>query len=105
MLSALVQAALRSLILALAVWSGLQIFRIKNIVLQRCAWIVVLMGSLLMPFALSFTAQWRGLPLTTLPSPASLDRLQSAFTPVASKPKSTAASSGNPAIATALPSQ
>ena len=105
MLFALVQAALRSIILALVVRVGLQIFRIHNIALQRCAWTAVLIGSLLMPFALPFTAHWHALPVATIPTSASLDRLQSALAPMASKSGSTATSPSNPAIATTMPSQ
>ena len=82
MLFALVQAALRSIILALVIRVGLQIFRIHNIALQRCAWTAVLIGSLLMPFALPFTAHWHALPVATIPTSASLDRLQSALAPI-----------------------
>ncbi|HEX5233972.1 MAG TPA: M56 family metallopeptidase [Silvibacterium sp.] len=89
MLAALIEAALRSLILALVVWAGLSIFRIQNVVSQRCAWTAVLIGSLLMPFVLPFTARWHVLPLAMIPASASLDHLQSALAPAAS----TAASS------------
>ena len=54
MLTALIEAALRSLILAMAVWAGLRIFRIRNVVSERSAWTVVLIGSLLMPLCTAF---------------------------------------------------
>lgn len=97
MLAALIEAALRSLILALVVWTGLSLFRIQNVVSQRCAWTAVLIGSLLMPFALPFTARWHVLPPAMIPASASLDHLQSALAPAAS----TAASS-DPAIVPTL---
>ena len=67
MLVAFIEAVLRSLILALIVWAALRIFRVQNVVSQRYAWIGVLVGSLLMPFALPFTARWQVLPLATIP--------------------------------------
>ncbi len=81
MLDAFIEAVLRSLILALIVWAALRIFRIQNVVSQRCAWIAVLVGSLLMPFALPFTARWQVLPLAIIPTPTSLDRIQSVLAP------------------------
>lgn len=86
MIAGLIEAALRSLFLALVVWAGLRLFRIENVVSQRCAWAAVLVGSLLMPFALSFTARWQVLPLAMIPAPASLDHLRSALAPAASTP-------------------
>jgi beta-lactamase regulating signal transducer with metallopeptidase domain len=86
MLAALIEAALRSLVLALAVWTGLRIFRIQNVIAQRCAWTAVLIGSLLMPVVLPFTTYWHGLSFTTIPGPASLGRLQSALAHPSSTP-------------------
>jgi beta-lactamase regulating signal transducer with metallopeptidase domain/DUF4097 and DUF4098 domain-containing protein YvlB len=81
MLAAFIEAVLRSLILALIVWAALRIFRVQNVVSQRYAWIVVLVGSLLMPFALPFTARWQILPFATISTPTSLHLLQSVFAP------------------------
>jgi beta-lactamase regulating signal transducer with metallopeptidase domain/DUF4097 and DUF4098 domain-containing protein YvlB len=89
MLAAFVEAVLRSLILALVVWAALRIFRVRNVVSQRYAWIAVLVGSLLMPFVLPFTARWQVLPLATIPTPASLD-LQSVLAPTTSRAASAA---------------
>jgi len=86
MLAALIEAALRSLVLALAVSAGLRLFRVHNVIAQRRAWTAVLMGSLLMPFALPFTSHWHVLSLATIPAPASLDRLQSALASASSTP-------------------
>ena len=83
MLAAFFEAVLRSLILALIVWAALRIFHVQNVISQRYAWLVVLVGSLLMPFALPFTARWQILPLTTIPAPTSLDRIQSVLVPTA----------------------
>jgi beta-lactamase regulating signal transducer with metallopeptidase domain/DUF4097 and DUF4098 domain-containing protein YvlB len=85
MLAALIEAVLRSLILALIVWAALRIFRVQNVVSQRYAWIAVLLGSLLMPFALPFTARWQLLPLATIPTPTSLGPLQSVLAPTTPK--------------------
>jgi DUF4097 and DUF4098 domain-containing protein YvlB len=90
--AALIEAVLRSLILALIVWAVLRIFHVQNVVSQRYAWIAVLVGSLLMPFALPFTARWQVLPLATIPTPASLD-LQSVLAPTTSRAGSGADSS------------
>ena len=98
MLTALIEAAVRSLILALAVWLGLRIFRIHNVVSQRSAWTAVLLGSLLMPFALPFTSHWHVLSFATIPAPASLHRLQSVLAPGASTPLFATAPSSDLAI-------
>jgi hypothetical protein len=58
MLALLMEAALRSLLLGLAVWLGLRIFRVRSPHLQMTAWIVVLAASLAMP------ALMRGLTVT-----------------------------------------
>jgi len=81
MLAAFVEAAVRSLILAIVVWAGLQLFRIHNVSSQRSAWMAVLVGSLLMPLALPMMAHWPRLPFATIPAPASLNHLQSALAP------------------------
>jgi hypothetical protein len=49
MLALLMEAALRSLLLGLAVWLGLRIFRVHSPHLQMTAWTVVLVASLAMP--------------------------------------------------------
>jgi hypothetical protein len=58
MLALLMEAALRSLLLGLAVWLGLRIFRVRSPHLQMTAWIVVLAASLAMPVLM------RGLTVT-----------------------------------------
>jgi beta-lactamase regulating signal transducer with metallopeptidase domain len=97
MLAALIESVLRSLIVALIVWAALGIFRVRNVVSQRYAWIAVLVGSLMMPFALPFTARWQVLPLATIPAPASLD-LQSVFAPTTLTAASGADTSTSPMI-------
>jgi hypothetical protein len=46
----LIDAALRSLLVAAAVWAGLRLFRARNVLVQKAAWGLVLAGALLMPF-------------------------------------------------------
>jgi beta-lactamase regulating signal transducer with metallopeptidase domain len=99
MLAAFIEAALRSFVLALAVWAGLRIFRIHNVVCQRCAWTTVLISALLMPFVLTFTAHWHGLSFATVSAPASLDRMRTAFAPIASTPPTTSRQSSHSAPA------
>ena len=65
MLALLVESALRSLVLGLAVWLGLKLFRLRNPQLQMMAWMVVLFASLSMPLLM------RGLVVTT-PAPQQL---------------------------------
>lgn len=56
------EAALRSLALALAVWAGLRLFRVRNVLALKSAWILVLAAAFLAPFA----ARW---PLATVVLP------------------------------------
>jgi len=50
--SILVEAAVRSALLAVAVWIGLRIFGERNVLAQKCAWGLVLAGALSMPMVL-----------------------------------------------------
>ena len=45
MIAELVEAALRSLLVAMAVWAGLQVFRVRNVLAQKAAWGLVLARS------------------------------------------------------------
>ena len=98
MLAGLIEAVLRSLILALIVWAGLRIFRIRNVVSQRYAWAVVLVGSLLMPFALPFTARWHVVPVAMMPAPPLLAFQEPTFPISMPKVASEEASSTGPMI-------
>lgn len=60
--SLLLEAALRSLVLALAVWAGLRIFRVRNVPAQKAAWGVVLAAALAMPVVLPMASHWSVLP-------------------------------------------
>jgi len=60
--SLLLEAALRSVLLALAVWAGLRVFGVKNVLAQKAAWGLVLVSALAMPLLLPFSAHWSVLP-------------------------------------------
>jgi beta-lactamase regulating signal transducer with metallopeptidase domain len=60
--SLLLEAALRSVLLALAVWAGLRIFGVKNVLAQKAAWGLVLVSALAMPLLLPYAAHWSVLP-------------------------------------------
>ncbi|MBS1802514.1 MAG: hypothetical protein JST28_04070 [Acidobacteria bacterium] len=60
--SILLEAALRSVLLALAVWAGLRIFGVKNVLAQKAAWGLVLVSALGMPILLPYAAHWSVLP-------------------------------------------
>ena len=56
MLALLVESALRSLVLGVAVWLGLKLFRLRNPQLQMMVWMVVLFASLSMPLLMRIVA-------------------------------------------------
>ncbi len=58
----LAEAALRSILLALAVWISLRIFRVHNVPAQKAAWGLVLASALLMPLVLPVVSHWSVLP-------------------------------------------
>ena len=64
MIPIFIEAALRSLLVGLAVAVGLRIFRVRNVLAQKAAWGMVLASALAMPLLLPVTAQWRLLPAT-----------------------------------------
>ncbi len=67
----LIDAALRALLTAAAVWAGLHIFRAGNVLVQKSAWGLVLAGALLMPFIAPWAAQMAWVPAeVTLVLPA-----------------------------------
>ena len=59
MIAALVEAALRSLLVALAVGSGLLVFRVRNVMAQKTAWGMVLAAAVFMPLLLPVAARWQ----------------------------------------------
>ena len=61
--SLLVEAALRSALLALAVWMGLaSCWSVRNVLAQKAAWGLVLAGALAMPLVLPMASHWSVLP-------------------------------------------
>jgi len=79
MIATFVDAALRSLLLAIAVWAGLRVFRVRNVLAQKAAWAAVLAGALLMPALLLLSVRWHLLPQETLVLPSQFARLQAAL--------------------------
>lgn len=62
MISTMIEAALRSLLLAVAVWIGLRVFRVRNVVAAKAAWALVLTAAVFMPGFTPFATQWNVLP-------------------------------------------
>lgn len=58
MIPALVEAALRALVVALIVWAGLRVLRVRAVVMQKAAWGLVLAAAIAMPFLM----RWQWLP-------------------------------------------
>ena len=59
MISALMESAVRSLLVALVVWTGLRAFRIGNVLAQKAAWGLVLAAALVMPVVQPLAARWQ----------------------------------------------
>jgi hypothetical protein len=73
MINALIEAAVRSILVAAAVWAGLEALRVRNVVVQKTAWGMVLAATVLMPFLTAASARWSLLPAgATLRLPAVL---------------------------------
>ena len=66
MISPIIEAALRSVLVAVAVWTGLRIFRVRNVVAEKAAWGLVLASALLMPLLLPYAASLPGLPSSAM---------------------------------------
>src|SRR6266568_3187221 len=62
MISSLIEAALRSVLVALAVWGGLRALRVSNVLAQKMAWGLVLATAIFMPMLLPVAARWQALP-------------------------------------------
>lgn len=58
----LMEAMGRSLLLGLAVWAGLRVLGIGNVVAQKAAWVLVLVSALLMPGILPVSTELNWLP-------------------------------------------
>ena len=66
----MLEAALRALLTAAAVWLGLRMLRVANVLVQKCAWALVLVSSIALPLApgrLSAPA-WAALKLPAMPA-------------------------------------
>jgi hypothetical protein len=70
MIISIIEAALRSVLVALAVWVGLRAFRVSNVLAQKAAWGLVLAAAALMPMLLPLATRLPGLPGTTVVLPA-----------------------------------
>jgi hypothetical protein len=57
MIASLVEAALRSVLVAMVVWTGLRLFRVSNVLAQKAAWGLVLASALLMPLLIPYAAR------------------------------------------------
>ncbi len=57
MISSLIEAALRSVLVAIAVWAGLRVFRVSNVLAQKAAWGLVLASAIFMPMLLPVAAR------------------------------------------------
>jgi beta-lactamase regulating signal transducer with metallopeptidase domain len=60
--SLLVEAAFRSVFLALAVWMGLGVLKVRNVLAQKAVWGLVLAGAVAMPLVLPMVSHWSVLP-------------------------------------------
>jgi beta-lactamase regulating signal transducer with metallopeptidase domain len=60
--SLLVEAAIRSVFLALAVWMGLGALKVRNVLAQKAVWGLVLAGAVAMPLVLPMVSHWSVLP-------------------------------------------
>ena len=52
MMPILLEAAFRSLLMAVAVWAGIRLFRVQAVLAQKIAWALVLVASIVMPIAM-----------------------------------------------------
>ena len=64
MISSLVEAAIRSIGVALIVGMGLRLFRVRNVLAQKAAWSLVLAAAMMMPIAQSLPRSWQGIPVS-----------------------------------------
>jgi beta-lactamase regulating signal transducer with metallopeptidase domain len=88
MMLTLVEAALRSLLVAAAVWAGLGVFRVRNVVAQKAAWALVLVAALAMPLLVPVAARWSLVPArATLAVPAHPLRQLRTLWPTAAVPR------------------
>jgi beta-lactamase regulating signal transducer with metallopeptidase domain len=67
-----IEAALRSLLLAVAVWAVLRLLRVRNVLAEKAAWTVVLAAAIVMPLVLILASRWPELPKPSLTLPATV---------------------------------
>ncbi len=88
MISTMVEAAFRSMLLALAVAAGLRILRVRNVLAQKLAWMLVLAAAIAMPLVQPLASKWQLLPATAainLPDHP-LSRLAAAISSLGERP-------------------
>ena len=72
MLLFVLEAAFRSLLMAVAVWAGIRMMRLQAVLAQKVAWVLVLLAAGTMPFVMR--TPWLALnralriPIRSLPS-------------------------------------
>ena len=66
----LIEAALRAVALALAVWAGLRLLRVSNVLAQKAVWGLVLAAAFLMPLLMPLIPRWQWLPVAAVRMPA-----------------------------------
>jgi hypothetical protein len=82
MIPSLIDAALRSLLVAVAVWAALRGLQVRNVVAQKAAWGLVLAAAAAMPWLLPVTAGWRMIPAgATVVLPAAPLKMLAALRP------------------------
>ncbi|MDE3199634.1 MAG: hypothetical protein KGN79_01840 [Acidobacteriota bacterium] len=62
MISPMIESGLRALFFAVVVLAGLRVFGVKNVVVLKSAWGVVLCAALIMPLLMSAAARWNWMP-------------------------------------------
>jgi hypothetical protein len=100
MTAMVIEAALRSLVLALAVWTALRLLRVRNVLAEKTAWILVLAAAVAMPLLLMVEARWPALPAPKLVLPA-FARHQPVQEPVRAPAQTAEAAAAKPAPASA----
>jgi len=93
MIAALIEAALRAVLVALAAGVLLHLFRVNNVLAQKAAWGLVLAASVAMPLLM----RWQWLPASvTLRLPAPASRLARESSPAEAAAPVTAPAGGKP---------
>ena len=62
MIPSMIEFALRALLVAGAVWAGLRLLGVRDVLAQKAAWGLVLASAILMPFVLPLALRWQLLP-------------------------------------------